>query len=346
MKKSITWMLVLLAAWVTGCNGAKEEKKEPAIGGYLDSAYVSKGYRAAMDSIHKSSGIAEPDFKLLQGYMREFRDSIQDHPTYRDLLDRAKGLKSMREAAVGMKVKSMSIFHQQKHLEVRIVMSFTNEMERALGGFRGEIGWLDETGKRVTSTPFFSVLGPIAAGDSVTNLRLEYAIYKPTGNELNDPRNQAKRDTMEVVEAIAKRKDLNALKFKVLDIRLANGLTPGRYWLKSAEERKQIDQLPLEKPKLKQLIKWADDNEDWVNKIKAHNSEYGLVISPVITERVEAGHGKNLVLDRIQKVQAYFNIQKRVPNSNMNKSTAGKRLVLAEYVDYWEWPMELRIYKQ
>jgi hypothetical protein len=347
MKRIADWTLVVLLSLLSSCGGEPEQTPQAELGGYLDSTYVSKGYRAAMDSIHSGSGISDGDFKLLQSYMREFRDSIQNHPTYRELLDRAKGLDAMRDGGVGMKVKSMSLHHVQKLSEIRLVLAFANETNKPLAGFRGAITWLDSAGKAVSVTPSFSVVGPILPGDSVTDLRLEYVLYKPTGNELNDPRRQASRDTLEAVEAIAKRKNLQAFKFKLHDIRLGNGLTPGQYWMKSKEERDKLDaesNKPMPKPM--QLFDWADAHKDWIAKLAAHNSEFGLLISPVITERGEMGNGKNLVLDRIQKVQAFFNIQKHVYNSNMNQSIAGKKLVLAEYVDYWNWPMEIRIYQQ
>lgn len=325
----------------------KAEEKAVALGDYLDSAYVSKGYRAAMDSIHESSGISDADFKQLQGYMREFRDSIHGHPTYRDLLDRAKGLHEMRAGGVVASVKSMSLHHVQKLIEVRLVMTFTNQMSMPLAGFRGEISWLDSTGKNVAAAPGFSVIGPILPGDSIDDLRLEYAIYKPTGNELNDPRNQAARDTLEAIEKIAKRKDLKAFGFKVLDVRLGNGLTPGQYWLHNKEERAELDKNPLvEAPKKMPLLKWVDVQEPLITQLESHSSEYSLMISPVITERVEAGNGPRLIQDRTQKVFDFFNGQKRIPRSNINKGTAGKKLVLAEYIDYWNWPMEVRIYRQ
>lgn len=337
----------VLATILWSCGGKPETSVAKGAGGYLDTAYVSKSYRAHMDSIQSSSDIEPADFKQLQGYMREFRDSIAGHPTYRELLERAKGLKEMRNAAIGMKVKSMSIHHDQKWVEIRLVLTFVNEMATTLGGFRGEISWLDEAGKKVTATPFFSVRGPIAPGDSIRDLRLEYVMYKPTGNELNDPRNQALRDTLEGVEAVAKKKDLNAFRFKLLDIRLQSGLTPGQYWLKSAEERKRIDdQGGKMMPEPMQLLQWAKEREDWMTKLQAHNSPYNLVISPVLTTQVEASHGKKLILDRVQKVYDFFDREQQIHKANINQSTTGKRLLLAEYVDFWNWPMDIRIYQK
>ncbi len=346
MKASLNWTIVLVLLLLAAC-GNEVEEKNTTLGGYLDSAYVSKGYRAAMDSIHVSSGVSEGDFKELQSYMREFRDSIQGHPTYRELLDRAKGLNEMRDGAISMKLKSMSLRHVQKLIEVRLVMSFTNDMTVPLAGFRGQIHWQDSSGKKVASAPGFSVIGPLMPADSVTDLRLEYVIYKPTGNELNDPRNQAARDTLEAIEAIAKRRDLTAFGFKVIDIRLGNGLTPGQYWLLDRPAREAADKRPVAAQVSKTpLLKWVDQHEVMVKQLESHSGDFSLMISPVITTRVEAGNGAKLIQDRTQKVFDFFNIQKRIPRSNINQGTVGRKLVLAEYVDYWNWPMEIRIYRQ
>ncbi len=346
MKASFKWTLLLTLLVLAAC-AEKVEEKTVAMGGYLDSAYVSKGYRAAMDSIHVSSGISDGDFKQLQSYMREFRDSLQGHPTYRELLDRALGLQEMRKGGVGMKMKSMSLHHVQKLIEVRLVMSFTNELTMPLSGFRGEVSWLDSTDKKVSAAPSFSVIGPILPGDSITDLRLEYVIYKPTGNELNDPRNQAARDTLLMIEEIAKRRDMGSFGFRVLDIHLGNGLTPGQYWSLDEAGRASADKRPVPEEVIKTpLLKWVDINEQLVAQLAAHSSDYSLMISPVITTRVEAGNGPKLIADRTQKVFDFFNIQKHVPRSNINQGTAGQKLVETEYVDYWNWPMEIRIYKQ
>lgn len=347
MKTSLKSIMLGFTLLLAGCGGAAVKEPGTSTGGYLDSAYVSQDYRMAMDSIRLGSGVSTAELKQLQGYMREFRDSIQGHPTYRELLARAKGLEKMREGGVEMRVSGMSLHHVQKQVEVRLVLTFMNTLSMPLGGLRGEVHWLDEQGKKVATSPSFSVQGPIAAGDSISGLRLEYALYKPTGNELNDPRNQAARETLEAVEAIAKLKNLGLFRFKLLDIQLVSGLSPGQYWLRTEEERRLLDHQPLDaKAKPLPLLQWVEAHEDWITKLHSHSSEYGLMISPVITPRVEAGHGKNLVLDRTAKVFAFFHEQKRIPKSNINRSIAGKRLVLASYIDYWNWPMEIRIYKQ
>jgi hypothetical protein len=346
MKASLFWLMTLSLLFFSACTEIAEEKTQE-LGGWLDSAYVSKGYRAAMDSIHTNSGISDADFKQLQGYMREFRDSLQGHPTYRELLERSKGLQEMRKGGVKMKMKSMSLHHVQKLIEVRLVMSFTNATATPLAGFRGEVSWLDSTGIKVSAAPSFSVIGPLLPGDSVADLRLEYVIYKPTGNELNDPRNQAARDTLQVIEKIAKKRDLSAFGFKVLDIRLGNGLTPGQYWLLDKEARGKLDKAPTSSTVATiSLMKWVDAQKPLVSQLESHSSDFALMVSPVITKRVEAGNGPKLIEDRTLKVLDFFNIQKRIPRSNMNRGFAGMKLVLAEYVDYWNWPMEIRVYRK
>ncbi|MFN8393806.1 MAG: hypothetical protein U0176_03940 [Bacteroidia bacterium] len=339
----IVALLLMSLCWLS-CGEEKAVDSGPTLGGYLDSAYQSKGYRVAMDSIREGSGISKEDFKSLQNFMRQFRDSIQGHPTYRELLERAQGLETMRKGGVEMRVKSMSLHHVQKLVEVRIVMAFKNISDKALGGFRAEVEWLSAEGKPVAVTPSFSVIGPISPKDSLADLRMEYALYKPTGNELNDPRNQARRDTLEAIEEIAKAKNLSAFRLRVLDTHLGNGLTPGQYWMRDKAEREKLDAQPAVKPEMVNLLKWADIHEDLVAQLSNHASDLTLMVSPVITERVEASHGKNLILDRIQKVKDFFHVQKSVNYSKMVSDVSGKRLVRSDYVDYWNWPMEIRVY--
>lgn len=345
-KNYIVPLVALLMSSLCWCACGEEKAADsgPQLGGYLDSAYHSKGYRVAMDSIREGSGIAKEDFKALQNFMRQFRDSIQGHPTYRELLDRAQGLEAMRKGGVEMRVKSMSLRHVQKLVEVRIVMAFQNVTDKPLGGFRAEVEWLGADGKVAAVTPSFSVIGPLPPKDSLTDLRMEYALYKPTGNELNDPRNQARRDTLEAIEEIAKTKNLASFRLRVLDTHLGNGLTPGQYWMRDKAEREKLDAQPAVKPEMVNLLKWADTHEDLVNGLSNHGSDLTLMVSPVITERVEASHGKNLILDRIQKVKDFFHVQKGVNYSKMVSDVGGKRLVRSDYVDYWNWPMEIRVY--
>jgi hypothetical protein len=209
MKASLFWLMTLSLLLFSACTEIAEEKTQE-LGGWLDSAYVSKATVLRWTQFTRAQVFPMPISSNCKGYMREFRDSLQGHPTYRELLERSKGLQEMRKGGVKMKMKSMSLHHVQKLIEVRLVMSFTNATATPLAGFRGEVSWLDSTGIKVSAAPSFSVIGPLLPGDSVADLRLEYVIYKPTGNELNDPRNQAARDTLQVIEKIAKKRDLSA----------------------------------------------------------------------------------------------------------------------------------------
>lgn len=346
MKRIVFCSLLALLCLLWSCEGSIKQTDGAAVGGYLDSAYVSKTYRASMDSIQASSGITEGEFKQLQGFMRDYRERIQGHPTYRELLASATGLDAMRSGIV-LKVESFSLHTDQKIVEVRIVLGIENKMDLALGKLRANVAWLDEGGKVVTHTPSFTVEGPIAAGGTVANLRLEYPLYKPTGNELNDPKLQAARDTLELVEQIAKRKDLSAFKLCLHDFQLANGLSPAAYWLMPVEERSKHPDLPAVKPSDRMpLLKWAEKNKATLEKLVVHDSPYNLMLSPVITERVEASHGKNLILDRVGKVHAYFTTNQHIPASNINDGTVGRKVVLEEIIDFWNWPMEIRVYEQ
>ena len=190
-------------------------------------------------------------------------------------------------------------------------------------------------------------MGPIAAGAGTAALRLEYALYKPTGNELNDPRNQGVRDTLEQIEQIVKRKDLHAFKFRLHDLTLANGMRPGRFWLLPLEKRAEHPDLPaVPENKHTPLLKWAEIHADWIEKLGPSNSPYNIMLSPVLTDKVEASHGPMLILDRVKKVEDFFVGQKHVSKANVNDATAGKRLLFEEIIDFWNWPMEIRIYEQ
>jgi hypothetical protein len=228
---------------------------------------------------------------------------------------------------------------------VRFVLRFENKLAKAIGKFRANIAWLNEKGESVAKTPSFTVVGPIAAGESIAGLRLEYAMYKATGNELNDPKLQALRDTLEVIEEIYKHKDLKAFRIQVLDLELANGINPAAYWLMPVAEREQLQDKPAVKTSDRTpLLKWADQNEAWIEKLKGYNSPYSLLLSPVLTERVEVSHGKNLILDRVGKVFAFFNGQKQIPRGNIHDATKGRKLEVSEIIDFWDWPIEVRIY--
>jgi hypothetical protein len=182
MKNLPVLIIGLMALIALGCNNSPKTTEETTAGGYLDSAYVSERYRFAMDSIQARSGLPDADVKILQRFMRTYRDSVQGHPTYRELLADAKGLNAMRTDAIGLKVESMNLHTVQKLIEARLVLTFENKLDQGLHGFTANVWWLDEKGKHVMATPEFAVAG------KKSGLRLEYTLYKPTGNELSDPR--------------------------------------------------------------------------------------------------------------------------------------------------------------
>ena len=163
MNRIVIFSVLVLVSILWSCDGANKQDDAPGVGGYLDSAYVSKTYRATMDSIHASSGISEDEFKQLQGFMRDYRERIQGHPTYRQLLASATGLHAM-QSGIGLQVESFSLHTDQKIVEVRLVLGIENKMDLALGKLRANVAWLDEEGKIVSHTPSFSVVGPIPAG--------------------------------------------------------------------------------------------------------------------------------------------------------------------------------------
>jgi hypothetical protein len=144
---------------------------------------------------------------------------------------------------------------------------------------------------------------------------------------------------------IAKRKDLSSFGLQVSSLRLANGLSPSEYWLKPAAERQQLKAKAQPQPTEIALLKWADSNELWIKKLQNGSGPHNLHITPVLTERGEVSNGKMLILDRTKKVYDFFNLQKHIPNGNINKDVSGKHLVLLQAIDFWDWPMEISIYE-
>lgn len=333
--------LVVISACSKEANESKTER------GYLDSAYFSKTYRISMDSLQAQKALEESDLKVLQRFMRDFRDSIYGHPTYSELLANAKTLLEKEKTGLSMTVTEMSVRKVQKMDEIRFVLSFENTLGLDLSRFSGDIIWKGENGEKVCTSPAFTIMGPLKANEKIEGMRLEYAFDKPTGNQLNDPRQSAFRDTLLLMEKIGKTNDLSKFEFRLADVVLSNGLSLKQYYCRSPKDQEVLPEAENEKGKVIQMVDWAKKNELWIQKLQRTDAEYKLSIMPILTDKTEFGHGKFFVFDRCEKVKAFFNIQKQIPGSHirtMMPRMAGRAMVLNERVEFWNWPMEIRIF--
>ena len=74
-------------------------------------------------------------------------------------------------------------------------------------------------------------------------------------------------------------------------------------------------------------------------------SPYFVEVTPVLTDRGEASHGNYLLYDRIRKIRKVLIVQGKVPSRFIHGSRSKDKLRLMEIVDFWNWPMEVRIYE-
>jgi hypothetical protein len=98
-------------------------------------------------------------------------------------------------------------------------------------------------------------------------------------------------------------------------------------------------------PSPQPLLNWASKNKDWVKKLQNPVGPDYLMVTPILTDKYEATHGTYLLFDRIDKFTGFFTGQLHIPSEKIISSPTGK-MVLNEVLDFWKWPMELRIYKQ
>lgn len=346
--KNIQILFSLLALLLLASCGGPQEVADNSHRGYLDSAYVSSTYRKAMDSLQVNNGLAQEDLKTLQRFMRDHRDSIYGHPTYGEILANSKALKEMHRSGIKLNVTSLSVRKVQKSNEIRFVLAFENLIGQRIQRFSGDILWKNEKGEPLCKSPSFTVLGPMEQGGKVADLKLEYAYDKPMGNEMNDPRKAAFRDTLVMMEQIAKLEDLSLFEFRLADAVLGNGLSLEQYYMRSVKDQQALPQQEVPK-KIIQVVDWAKQNGKWIEWLRRTDAKYKLSIMPVLTEKSEYGHGPYLIFDRCEKVKAFFNVQKIIPGSHIKTMVTrmgGRRLVLNERVEFWNWPMEIRIFER
>jgi len=163
------------------------------------------------------------------------------------------------------------------------------------------------------------------------------------GNELNDPRKEAFRDTLDKMVKVAQKYTAKNFRFDLADIRLESGLSPEEEAL--GLKPPVGDEASESKRKNPNIQKWIKDNKEWMDKLNESMSPYFVEVTPVLTDRGEASHGNYLLYDRIRKIRKVLIVQGKVPSRFIHGSRSKDKLRLMEIVDFWNWPMEVRIYE-
>lgn len=327
-----------------GCGGGETATETETSTHVMSEVFAPATYTALIDSAAGSGEISTSDKDLLLGFIRENSRVIPAERSLGSLLEGAKGHQKMNAEGVTVRVGKVNITTDKKIYGFHMHLTAFNQSEASIRRFRGVIDWLDSEGNVLKSSPRFSMRGNMAPGDSLGNVLLETAYYKPTGNELNNDKQKAWRDTLRMMEKSAGTENPDRFRFRLLDLQLSNGLTPQQFWLKSSEQRAEVAQTEEQEERPMGLLNWAKRNTEWMEKLTAGLGEHYLEVTPILTNKGELTHGEYLMFDRIIKVQNFFVRQQKVPRRRINPSGMNGELVHFEEVDFWKWPMELRIF--
>lgn len=327
----------LSVAGFSSC-GSTNEASAPKSSNYLDSTFVSGQRFAVLESLRVSQTVNEDQFQSLKSFTAKQRKNFPEGATWGKILEYSTEADDISNS-IAVKLSSASQRTDFKVVEFYFKANVYNHSEHPVRSIRGYFEFLDEEGKGVGNTPTFSIEGPIAPGDSVTGLQLQYAHDKPTGNELSDKKLSEFRDQLDQWVQIAKTKDPERFRFVRLDLELEGGLSPAEYALGVTKGADQGGEKKLK------LYDWADANKEWMDKLKQPLGGASVVVTPVLTTKWEISHGKWLIFDRIAKVEKYFVANQKVPAQNFNPANPEGRLVKHEIIDFWNWPMEIRLYQ-
>ena len=340
----LSLLTLSLALSLLNCGGSAAESTQSARTNVLQEVFQPATYPALLDSAEGSGELSPADHALLLAFIQQNATAIPAERSLQSLLDGAKGLQHMRTQGLEVRVDKARITSDRKIYGFHLDLVATNATEATIRRARGQIQWLDPEGQVLKTSPTFSIRGDIPPGDSTRDILLETAYYKPTGNELNNAAQKAWRDTLRSMEQGTGAGDPARFRFQLLDLQLANGLSPDRYWLKSADERASVAQESVPETRPMGLLDWAKRNPDWISKLGAGLGEHYLVLTPILTNKGELTHGDYLLFDRIRKVRDFFVKQQKVPGRRINPASRDGELVHFEEIDFWKWPMELRIY--
>lgn len=336
---------VTIILFLIGCGGSSGEKDTMAETHVLKEKFAPATYSSLLDSAKTSGELSEEDHGLVLGFIRDHATIIPKGHTLQSLLDGAKGLDNMLNDEISVQVTKANITTDRKIYGFHLHVEATNQSETAVSSLRGYLQWLSLEGEVLKNSPVFSMRGKLPPEGKLDKALLQTAYYKPTGNELNDPKLKAWRDTLKLMEKSAGNFDSTRFRFQLTDLRLANGLSPERYWLKPPTEREELKTAEAEKVRPASLQSWPKKNKEWVEKLTAGLGEHYLEVTPILTNKGEGTHGEYLLFDRINKVEKFFRTQAKVPSRRINPTGMDGKLVHFEEVDFWKWPMELRIYE-
>lgn len=337
----VSFLLAVLL--LTACQGGTSDQADSRQ--YLQSEFAPATYPSLLDSAVSSGELTPEARQQTLAFIRSNATVIPAGLTLSNLSEAAEGAAGMKAGALELEVDRVNITTNRKIYGFHLHLTAFNRSEAGVERVRGVIEWLDSEGKLLKTSPRFSIKGPMAPGDSVDQVLLETAYYRPTGNELNDPRLRAWRDTLKLMEQSAGSMQPERFRFRQLDLQLDNGMSVDRYWLQTAADRKASATAAAQPEKVLSLRDWADDHSDWLDKLRAGLGEHYLEITPILTNKGELTHGDYLVFDRIRKVKDFFVKQKKVPGRRINPDVSSGELVHFSEVDFWKWPMELRIYE-
>jgi hypothetical protein len=342
MKRLPILLSLLLGMILTACGGG--ESIEAPKKNFLDSLYQPSTYRTMLDSIRHYENLNAAELEDFKAFMRENGDFISSEWSYRDINSNAKSFARTMKAPIGMQMEGMTPRTDKKIVEFRLDLNFTNQTDLEVHRFHAQVVWLDEEGKELDRSPRFAVNKTIAPGKSTGMLRLQYAYYRPTGNEMNQPKNEAQRRKVDAMLNMAKSPDSSRFKLDVSDILLENGMTAREFYRLPPKEL-ATKQAAKDWPSPQPLLNWASKNKELVQKLQNPVGPDYLMVTPILTDKYEATHGTYLLFDRIDKFTGFFTGQLHIPSEKIISSPTGK-MVLNEVLDFWKWPMELRIYKQ
>lgn len=336
------------ALFLFSCGGSpSSESESTANTQLLKEAFAPATYAKLLDSAKTSGEINAADHGLALGFIRAHARSIPAGHTLGTLLKGAQGNQSMHQKGIEVKVTKINVTSDRKVYGFNLHLAAHNHTETAVERLRGYMQWLDGQGNVVKNSPSFSLRGKLPPEGTLDKVLLQTAYYKPTGNELNDHRQKAWRDTLKSMQSIAGNFDPDSsarFRFQLTDLRLANGLTAEKYWLQTPEEQSRLNAEETKRPRIQSLQNWPKKNPEWMEKLNAGLGTHFLEVTPILTNKGELTHGEYLVFDRIQKVERFFIRQAKVPSRRVNPTGVQGDLVHFEEVDFWKWPMELRIY--
>jgi hypothetical protein len=334
---------LLLAVMLTSCGGSGTSESQKK--SFLDSLYRPAGYRTMLDSLRIYENLNSGDLDQLKAFMRENADYLTGKWTYRDLHTNAAGYARTMQAPVGMDIQGLTPRTDRKIAEFRFDLKFKNQSGLPLRRFHARVIWIDEEGNELDRSPRFAVDQKLDPDQSTPELRLQYAYYRPTGNEMNETKNEELRRKVDAMLQQAKGKSIDSARFRleVSDLLLDNGLGVAEYWRMTPQQ--QAAAPPNSWPAAVPLLSWADKNKDRVAKLQNPVGSQFLMVTPILTDKFEATHGTYLIFDRIDKFSGFFIGQLHIPSEKIIQDPAGK-LIHTEVLDFWKWPMEIRIYEQ